>query len=100
MEGKEAAYIRQWEQKHGKGKWAYLLLSPLIWGGISVFTYYTFKLVLKGSFSWNHLLLIFSEHDFWKGWILLSFFIFSLEGLLWQLAYRKYRSFKRKQTAH
>lgn len=98
MEAKEAAYIKNWEQKHGKGKWSYLLLSSVVWGGLLMVAYYTFRLAFNGLLTWFHLMLIFRQVDFWSGWLLLGFLIFCIEGLLWQLAYRKYLSFKRKQS--
>ncbi len=98
MEAREKAYIRNWEQKHGKGKWTFLVLSPVIWAGLLILAYAAFRLAWNGVLSFSSLYEAFLRYGLWKWWLVLSLLLFCLEALLWQMAYRKYLRIKKKRT--
>src|SRR5690606_9690820 len=99
MNPREQSYIENWEQKHGKGKWTFLILSHIVWGGLLVLAYASLRLAMNGLLSIHNLGLAYREYGLWKWWLVLSVALFLVEFILWQLAYRKYLSFKKKQSA-
>jgi hypothetical protein len=97
---REERYIREWEQKRGKGKWSYLFLTAIVWGTIVPVAIKAFGLASEGLLSFRNLKEQVFRDEFimlWAGFAA-GFFCFAL--LMWHLARKKYLQFKQKQKAN
>jgi len=94
---REKDYILRWETKQGKGKWAYMILTSLVWGTLLPVLFYAFKLAWHGELTFSNIQNIFWNSRYAMIWGFCALAVFTKSFVFWHLAKHKYSSLKRKQ---
>lgn len=94
---RERNYIIKWENHQRKGKWAYMILTSLVWGTLLPLLFYLFKLAWNRDLNFNGLRAGFRNSHYILVWFFSIGLVFIKSFLFWHLARNKYLSLKRKQ---